>query len=188
MFFLEIRDSKACGAEIWADIEGYEGLYQVSTEGRVRSLNYNHTGKPKILKPQKTKNGYLQVDLCKDGKQKMFSVHRLVAQAFLYCENRDSLQVNHKTEKKDENRVECIEWCNCRYNCNFGTRNQRSAEKQRNDPNKSKQVKQLTLDGKLVKTWPSTMECSRNGFDQSNVAACCRGKLKTHKGYKWQYA
>lgn len=185
MFFLEIRDSKACGQEIWQDVEGYEGLYQVSTEGRVRSLNDNHQNKrsePKILKGVKNKKGYLFVNLYKDGKLKMSKVHRLVGQAFIYCENRDSLQINHKDEDKTNNRVENIEFCDCRYNINFGTRNQRTAEKQ------SKPVNQLTLDGELIKTWTSTMEAGRNGFTQTAVVNCCNGKYSQHKGFKWCYA
>lgn len=75
--------------EIWKDIDGYEGLYQISNEGNVKSLNYSHTGKERLLKPASNRGGYLHVQLCKDGKVKHHTVHRLVAQAFI--ENPDAL-------------------------------------------------------------------------------------------------
>lgn len=178
MLFLEIRDSRACGLELWADIEGYEGKYQVSTEGRVRSLNYNHTGVPQILKAVKDTKGYLHVGLNKDGKQKKFKVHRLVAQAFLYCKDRGSLQINHKDENKTNNRIENLEYCDCKYNINYGTK----IEKQ------SKPVNQLTLEGKLIKTWPSTAEAERKGFHSGHIVDCCKGRYSHHKGFKWCYA
>lgn len=185
MLFLEIRDSKACGLELWSDIEGYEGLYQVSTYGNVRSLIDSHQNKrsvPKILKAGNNGKGYLLVYLSKDGKRKMFKVHRLVAQAFLYCKDRDSLDINHKDENPTNNRIENLEYCTRGYNINYGNRNQRVAEK------KSKQVNQLTLSGDLIKTWTSAREAGRNGFNVGNISSCCNGKLKTHAGFKWQYA
>ena len=113
--------------EIWKNIAGYEGLYEVSSFGRVRSLRF---GKTKILKPGKNKKGYLRVSLCKNGKQKTFFVHRLVAQAFL--ENPQNLpQINHKDENKQNNRLENLEWCSCDYNNNYGTRNERAGKANR---------------------------------------------------------
>ena len=85
--------------EIWKDIIGYEGRYQVSNLGRVKSLNYNNTNKEKILKPKKENNGYLRVNLSKNGKAKMYSVHRLVA--IVYIPNPENKEtVNHKNENK----------------------------------------------------------------------------------------
>ena len=189
MFFLEIRDSKACGAELWADIEGYEGLYQISTEGRVRSLGNDKTRKTKVLKANKNRGGYLIVRLWKGGTQKWFQVHRLVADAFLYCKDRDSLQVNHKNEVKTDNKVENLEYCDQKYNSNYGTAITRMLAN-RTGIRALKPVKQMTLDGKIIKTWSSTAEAGRNGFCQQSVAACCAGKpkYKTHKGFKWCYA
>ena len=111
--------------EIWRDIKGYEGIYQISNKGRVKSLNYRRTGKEKILKPGKTKPGYLCISLYKKGEKcKCFSIHRLVAQAFL--PNPDNLPiVNHKDENKLNNNVENLEWCNSEYNLNYGNRNER---------------------------------------------------------------
>lgn len=104
-------------------IVGYEN-YEVDTEGNVYSMNYGRTGKEQKLKPGKNKGGYLHVSLCKEGKQKMFLVHRLVANAFVPNLERKS-QVNHKNEQKDDNRVSNLEWMTRLENCNYGTRNER---------------------------------------------------------------
>ena len=177
--------------EIWKDIKDYEGLYQVSNWGRVKSLCF---GKEKMLQPVKHKNGYLYVSL---GRKKIISIHRLVAEAFIPNPN-NLPQVNHKDEDKTNNFVGTpendykdgnLEWCDCKYNINYGTHNKRVSDTQINDQNKSKKVIQFTLDGEFVREWPSVNECRRNGFNQGHVAACCRGntKLKTYKGYKWKY-
>ena len=101
--------------EEWKDIKGYEGLYQISNKGRVKSLGNNKTKKEKILKPRKC-NGYFSVRLCKKGeKPKPFDIHRLVAEHFL--PNPDNLPVvNHKDENKLNNNVENLEWCTFAYN------------------------------------------------------------------------
>lgn len=113
--------------EEWREIEGYEGLYQVSNLGRVKSLFrvvMRSDGKPntvneKILKNGMTK-GYCAVVLCKDRKKKMYKVHRLVAMAFL--SNPHNLpEVNHKDENKKNNHVDNLEWCTPKYNTNYGT-------------------------------------------------------------------
>ena len=110
--------------QIWKDIEGYEGKYQVNQIGQVRSLNYHMTGKTKRLKPVTNTFGYLQVHLSKNGKCKYYVVHRLVAQAFI--PNPDNLpEVNHINEVKTDNRVSNLEWCTREYNNNYGARNER---------------------------------------------------------------
>ena len=117
--------------EEWRDIEGYEGLYQVSNLGRVKSLArvvIRSDGKPntvneKILKYGMNR-GYCAVVLCKDGKKKMYKVHRLVAMAFL--RNPHNLpEVNHKDEDKKNNCVDNLEWCTSLYNINYGSHNER---------------------------------------------------------------
>lgn len=170
--------------EEWIDIEGYEGMYQVSNQGRVKSLKF---GKEKILKSGNNGRGYLQVNLSKDGKQAHKQIHRLVAQAFI--PNPNNLQeVNHKDEDKTNNHVENLEWCDRKYNVNYGTGVQRSGENRRNDPKQSKRVDQIDMvTGEVIRQWASTMECSRNGYNQGHVVNCCNGLRKTHKGYVWKY-
>ena len=168
--------------EEWRDIKNYEGIYQISNEGRVCSLKF---GKNKILKNRRCL-GYWQVVLYKNGVGKPQTIHRLVAEAFI--PNPNNLPcVNHK----DENRANCIsdnlEWCTYEYNSNYGTRNERNSENLINREDLSKQVYQYTLDGELVKIWESAHECGRNGFTQSCVSKCCLGYTKTHKGYRWSY-
>ena len=158
--------------EQWKDII-YEKDYQISNLGRIKSFKW---GKERILKQSQCMNGYYYVNLSKNGIVKNYFVHRLVAEAFL--DNPNNLPcVNHKDEDKSNNIVSNLEWCDRKYNQNYGTRTEKC----------SKKVYQYTLDGQFVKEWKSTAECGRNGFNQSHVAACCRGELKTHKGYIWKY-
>ena len=121
--------------EIWKPVVGYEGLYEVSSYGRVKSLDryvkysdgriYLHKGK--VLSLAKDKNGYFVVSLYFNGKHNTIKVHRLVAQAFI--PNPDNLpEVNHLDEDKTNNRVENLEWCDHKYNMNYGTRNIRSKD------------------------------------------------------------
>lgn len=166
--------------EIWKDIEGYEGCYQVSNLGRVKSLMY---GKEKILKAQVVTNGYLAVSLCKEGKIKKHTIHRLVAKAFI--ENPDNLpQVNHRDENKTNNTIQNLEWCSAEYNMNYGNRNKRSVESNTNNPKKSKQV----LCVETNKIYPSVMQVKREfGFSNSNISKVCLGKIKSAYGYTWRY-
>ena len=173
--------------EIWKEVPGYEGLYEVSNLGRVRSLCYNHTGQTKVLKPHKNSKGYLLAHLCKEGKKKFFIVHRLVAQAFL--PNPDNLpEVNHRNEDKTDNRVDNIEFCTAKYNMNFGTRNKRAAKARLNHPALSKPVLQYDKSGIFVKEWPSTMEVERQiGWDQGHISDCCLGKRQSAYRYIWRF-
>ena len=102
--------------EKWKDIEGYDGMYQVSDLGRVRSLKF---GNVRVLRPGKCTCGYLTVCLYKDGKRKWFTVHRLVAQAFIENDNIFNTEVNHINEDKTDNRVDNLEWCNRQYNLSY---------------------------------------------------------------------
>ena len=177
----------------------YEGLYKVSNLGRILSLNYRNTGKAELMKPGTNTNGYLKIDLWKNGKTKQCLVHRLVA--FTFLENPENLpQVNHIDENKKNNFVflnedgsvdkekSNLEWKSHIDNINHGTRNERVSKAEINDPNKSKRVLQLSLDEVFIREWPSASECGRNGFNKGHVASCCRGELKSHKGFKWMYA
>lgn len=166
--------------EIFKDIKGYEGLYQVSNMGNVKSLNKR---KGRILKPQKDSDGYLQVNLYKQGKLKHHKIHRLVAQAFIDNPNNYE-EVNHRDEDKTNNNVTNLEWCTRLYNHNYGTINQRIAESNINHPKTSKQV--LCVETGLI--YPSTMEVQRQfGFRNVHISSACNGKLKKAYGYTWRY-
>ena len=184
--------------EIWKTIDGYEG-YEVSNYGRVKSLGNDKTRKEKILKPATTKDGYQIVCFCKNCKSKWFSVHRLVAMAFIPNPN-NLPQVNHIDEVKTNNHVSNLEWCDRKYNINYGARNEKvsnaiSGENNhmygkfgKDSPN-SKQVIQLTLDGDYIKNWDSIIDVERElGFYKQNISACCKGRYKSAHGYKWAYA
>ena len=175
--------------EEWRDVVGYEGLYQVSSEGRVKSLERTfidksgrkRTVKERILKPGMDKGGYLRIDLCASGKSRMFSVHRLVCQAF-HDNPENKLDVNHINENKTDNRACNLEWSTRKKNCNHGTRNVRMAE------TKSKQVGQYTLNGELIKVWSSATEAERRaGFDHSAISKVANGKRKTAYGFRWKH-
>ena len=103
--------------EIWKDIVGYEGLYQVSNLGNVKRINFFK--KERFVIPCSNGSGYLYVSLSKNNKRKNFYIHRLVATAFI--ENHDNLPViNHKDENRSNNSVDNLEWCTQKYNCNYG--------------------------------------------------------------------
>ena len=99
--------------EKWLDIAGYEGVYQVSDLGRVRSLKF---GKVRVLRSSKNSCGYLNVSLFKDKKPKTITVHRLVAQAFINNDDKTKIYINHKNEVKTDNRASNLEWCTVSYN------------------------------------------------------------------------
>ena len=176
--------------ETWKDIKGYEGLYQVSNIGRVKSLErtsidkrgHKHHTKERILKTRTDKAGYLRVNLYDScGKMKRFLVHRLVCEAF-HENPKSKTEVNHINEDKSDNRACNLEWVTRKENCNHGTRNARTAKAQ------SKSVGQYTRDGKLIKVWQSTNEVERQlGFNHSALSRAARGKQKTAYGYWWKY-
>ena len=174
--------------EVWKDIENYEGLYQISNLGKVKSLNYRNTGKEHILKTRLC-SGYLYVILYKNCICKNWSIHRLVATTFI--NNPDNLPcVNHIDENKLNNRVENLEWCSYEYNNNYGTHNERmlKTRKINKGKNAERTVSQFTKDCKFVNEYPSIHEAGRcTGINQGNIWCCCNGRCNTSGGYIWKY-
>ena len=186
--------------EEWRPVVGYEGIYEVSDWGNVRSVdrlieyklphaksNTKRLLEGKLLKKVKNCDGYHVVTLHnQEHEQKEGKVHRLVAEAFIPNPENKS-QVGHLkvlpdgTEDKTANEAWNLAWMTAEENINYGLRNERVAKKL------SKTVYQYTLDGVLVKIWSSMLEAEKNGFNQRHIWECCNGKRKTHKGYKWSY-
>lgn len=159
--------------ETWKDIEGYEGLYQVSSWGRVKSTYRGG----KILKTDKLRNGYLRVTLSKDGMYKRYLVHRLVAQAFI-PNPQNKLQVNHIDEDKENNYVENLEWVTATENLNYGTHNLRVS--------KTKSIPIICVETGVE--YSSGKECAKQlGLHRGNITQVLKGKRKTCGGYTFKY-
>jgi len=171
---------------VWKPVVGYEGIYEVSDCGEVRSIPHAvnccigpRTIPGKMLKQSKSKKtGYLSVCLSNGNKKKMALVHRLVAMAFIPNVNNHP-QINHKDENKSNNTVENLEWCTSKYNNNYGTIKQRISAK--NKISKCKPVSQI-LNGTVIDIFPSTIS-ARHITDPGHIGACCNGKRKSAGGY-----
>lgn len=170
--------------EIWKPIQGYEGLYEISSYGNVASLNYNRTGVRKILRPRPSANGYYFVGLHKDNKEKMIPIHRLVAIAFVENPNGYNV-INHKDENKRNNNFENLEWCTCKYNINYSLKN-RGGKK---ITKRTRKIAQIGCDNSVVKIWDNLIQI-RNEMNYSDwsIQMCCVGKRKTAYGFRWQFA
>lgn len=165
--------------EHWKEIEGYEGLYQVSDLGNVKSLNYNHTGKEELLKPANDGRGYLFVHLCKDGKRRRKHIHRLAADAFIPNPNKYEV-VHHIDHNPSNNIVVNLVWTDKQEHNEFHA--DERAKKQ------EKTVFQYTLDGEFVAVWTSAKKAAKQlNFTQNHISDCCNNKIKQHKGYRWSF-
>lgn len=185
--------------EEWKDIIGYEGYYEVSTSGLIRSVDRlvknghaEYIRKGHVLTPSLSNSGYLQVRLSIRQEIKPFYVHRLVAEA--HIKNPNNLpQINHKDEDKTNNKVENLEWCSRKYNMNYGTFPQRRLEKalrERNDESRSKKVYQYDYNGSLINFFASLHEVERcTGIKQDKISKSCRkkGSRRTCNGYVWSF-
>lgn len=169
--------------EIWKPVLGYEGLYEVSNLGRVKSLNWKRTNTHKCLYLKKHNKGYKQVELVKDKSSKMFLVHRLVANAFL--DNPfNKTQINHKDYDKTNNNVDNLEWCT-------NSENMKHSCLRKNDKPKRRKEKilQFDIDGNFLKLWDDCISIKKEkGFNQTSIFECCENKRKTAYGYLWRYS
>ena len=177
--------------EVWKDIPGYENLYQVSSEGRIRRGE-------RLKIPHKDRGGYLTVWLCKNAAQKNYKVHRLVALAFISNPS-GKMTVNHIDGNKQNNRVENLEWATHSENIihanKMGLRTVTDAQR-----------KAASINGKKTcgkNRRKKAVFCAKDGVERkfvsvhegarfvcgcaSPIVACCKGKKKTYKGYEWGY-
>ena len=176
--------------EVWKDIKGYEGLYQISNLGNVKSLpkyRVKYGYGEIILKQSISRNGYKIVGLSKNNKYKTVYIHRLVAEAFI-PNPKNKLEINHIDGNKQNNFVGNLEW-------NTRKENGKHAWKMGLFKNPSpppittRKVNQYTLDGTLIKTWESARDIERKmKIKSSMITNCCRGRGKTVHGFKWKYA
>lgn len=172
--------------EIWKDIKGFEGTYEISNFGNVRKINKTNaydkrTRKYFYLKGSTNKDGYRKIKLSKNKKYKVFSIHRLVAQAFIPNPNNYPV-INHKDENKLNNCVNNLEWCSIYYNNNYGLHNQKVAK------SNWKKIIQYDLEGNIIRKWNSIKEAGETlNIHRSNISLCLSNKYKTAGGYVWRY-
>ena len=182
-------------SEIWKPIKNFEGLYEVSNLGRVRSLDRvvrNRSGyavrKGKLIKEAAVSGkAYRKVGLWKNNMGTNVLVHRLVAEAFI--PNPYNLpEVNHKDENPSNNCADNLEWCDADYNMHYGTLQQRKADKQRGKSIGSQPILQFTKEGELIARYDSALKAAEaiNG-DNSAICKCANGKVKTSYGFVWKW-
>jgi hypothetical protein len=162
--------------EIWKDIPSYEGLYQISNLGNVKSLyriaNNNHIIYEKILKPQKNYNGYLIVNLYKNNRMKAKLIHRLVGKTFVDNPNNYNY-INQIDKNKSNNNANNLEWCTQSYNVIYS---------------KGRKINQYDKNNNFIKTWNSIADIKRTlNIDNGSIVRCCKGIKKSAGGFKWEY-
>lgn len=180
--------------EEWRPVPGYEGIYEVSNMGRVKSLPRDYTQlnmygtlskrhiDGKVMRLHILNSGYCHVELTKGARQcKSHPIHRLVALAFI--PNPKGLPfINHKDEDKQNNNVNNLEWCTTEYNCNYGTRNKKISEKARRAP-----IEQYDLKGNFIKAYDSIRDAATElNIGETSIAAALSGRCKTGKGFIWK--
>ena len=178
-------------SEEWKPVVGFEGYYEVSDMGRVRSLDRVVSGKDgctlsikgQMMRPRPNTTGYPFVRLRMRGKRGGYTVHRLVAKAFI--PNPDNLaEINHKNEDKTDNRVANLEWCDHSYNMRFGTRGERCRKKA-----DCHAVVQMDMEGNVIAEFEAIKLAARVvGINNAEtITKCCKGTRPSAGGYKWKY-
>jgi hypothetical protein len=167
--------------EIWKDIQGYEGIYQVSNLGRVKRFKYiGKTQVNQVLKGSLQRTKYINITLF--GKEKKaYPIHRLVAQAFIPNPNNYPI-INHIDENPSNNAAKNLEWCTYAYNNTYGLGMKNRIKTH------SRKVFQYTTGYNLVKVWENAKQAEKEGgFKTSNIHQCCNGEKKTHRGFIWSH-
>lgn len=181
--------------EIWKDIEGFEGRYQISNLGNVKSLRYGGRNEARNLVPKVNNYGYEWVELFANGKRKCLQVHRLVAAAFIPNPNEYPI-INHKDENPKNNKVDNLEWCNQKYNTRYSiSRHYNDPERHNNHRSgmygsykRLRRVAQVDKNGNIVKIWDCSRQIEREEHkSQWSIIQCCNGNRKTAYGYTWHY-
>lgn len=176
--------------EIWKAVIGYEGRYEVSNKGRIKRLlrvvvgrnKHVYSIKEAFLIPSRDKDGYLVCKLRNGMTRKQLRVHRIVAEAFIPNPNQYP-EINHRNEIVSDNSVYNLEWCNSKYNTNYGTGIYRRSLSIR------KRIYQCTFDGTVISVYPSVSEESRQlKISKGNISSCLTGRIKSTSGYYFTYA
>lgn len=183
--------------EIWKDIKGYEGLYQVSNMGRVKTLNYNHTGMERVLKESPARGGYKKVILCRENKCKTYQTHRLVAEAFIPNPEGKPC-TDHINTIRTDNRVENLRWVTRKENQNNPLSLEHMTEAQKLRGNRyckfgkdhpmSIPIIQLSNKGNFIREWDCRASVERElGIHSANIWKVLKGERHTAGGYRWMY-
>jgi hypothetical protein len=189
-------------SEQWLPVIGYEGLYEVSNFGNVRSLDRQKYGgsqlggyylfKGRVLRQSiKSGHGYPTVALWKSEKQKTHKVHRLVAAAFIPNPNKLP-QVNHIDGTKTNARADNLEWVkedeNSQHAWKTGLSKRPAVEKRGKDSRLAKAIFQCDLSGSVINKWGSLQDAKRAGYSAGNICMVLKGQRPHHKGFLWKYA
>lgn len=175
--------------EVWKAVKGYEGLYEVSNSGKVRTLPHTTNGitvpSTELKTSMHKSHRYIRLRLYKNGESKDYMLHRLVAQAFVPnpC---NKPQINHIDGDRANNSASNLEWCtqaeNNRHAIDMGLQNPWIMIQAR-----KKKILQISMSGEVVKEWESMTEAAKAlGLQVSNISHCCKGRIKSTGGYKWQ--
>lgn len=171
--------------EIWRDIKGYEGIYQVSNEGRVKYLGGGRCKVVRILKGSTNKDGYTRVTLWKNMETKYKWIHRLVAETFIpNTENKPCVEHIIPVSVGGTNSVDNLRWATYKEN------NDNPITKALQHENRFKMpVCKYSLDGTFISEYESARDAEKDGFDHSKILRVCRGekRYKTHKGFIWKF-
>ncbi len=193
---MEWNDSRGI---IWKPVKGYENYYEISNTGLVQSLNHvvvqkmfrgagSRTYIGKILKPRKAKNGYLYVQLSREGERKTHKIHRLVSETFVEGKTEAKNQVNHKDGNKENNHYLNLEWCTCASNHKYAYETGLSTPCPFGEGSHNFKGKVLVLnaEGKTIEVLLGAKDIKEKGYTPAGVSAVLTSRQKTHRGYTFR--